>query len=99
MGQAISPSILVYRPIDAMAGPSSSGALADISFVQSDLTAAGILSVVHGLSTNPSAVAVFDETGEQVTPNGWRIISASTIEVDVSSFTPIPGTWKISITP
>lgn len=68
------------------------------TFTQADLSVAGILPVNHGLSTYPSGVAVYDNTGEEINPDRVEVLTNSTIAIDLSSYSPISGTWRISIT-
>lgn len=69
------------------------------TFTQADLSIAGILPVVHGLNSYPSAVTVFDEWGVALSStDGWANSSVNAIAIDLSSFAPIAGTWRVSIT-
>lgn len=67
-------------------------------FTQADVSIVGLLGVVHLLGSYPSAIAVFDESGFEVQPDGWHNISVNEIAVDLTSFAPIQGVWTISVT-
>lgn len=68
------------------------------TFNQADISIVGLLGVVHSLNSYPSGIAVFDESGVEIQPDGWRNVSVNEIAVDLTSFTPIQNTWTISVT-
>ena len=67
------------------------------TFVQSSLTIANLLVVIHNLHTIPSGVSIFDADGNQIIPDKITILSVDSIAIDFSSFVPIVGTWQLSI--
>ena len=80
-------------------GGGGSGATPDISFTQASLTVASILPVPnHGLGVYPSAIAIYDEIGNQVMPDHWRALTLNSLEIGLESYAPITGTWILSIT-
>jgi hypothetical protein len=66
-------------------------------FTQADLSIAGIFAVAHGLNTRPSGVTVYDGTGEEIQPDRITVLNLDTIAVDLASYAPIAGIWRISI--
>ena len=67
------------------------------TFNQFDLTILNKLPVIHNLGSYPSAVSITDNTGEPIFPDNWDNASVNSIAVDLNSFVPISGTWKISV--
>lgn len=84
----------LYAPLG-----STGGGAADYerTFTQGDLSISGLLPVVHGLGSSPSAIAIYDPLGEPVEPDYWRVLSATTLEVSLFSFAPILGVWRLSV--
>ena len=78
-------------------GGSSGGAQFDLAFSQANLTSGDLLPVIHTLPSLPSAVTVYDETGNKVAL-GWKTLSDTAFEIDFSDFVPIVGTWRLSAT-
>lgn len=78
--------------------PGSSGASYERTFTQADLSIAGLLPVTHGLDSFPSGVHIWDESGESIGPDRVEVLTADAIALDLSSFTPLQGTWTVSIT-
>lgn len=76
----------------------SSGASYDRTFTQADLSIAALLVVIHGLNSFPSGVAVWSSAGEAIGADRVEVLSADTIAVALESFTPLQGTWTISVT-
>jgi hypothetical protein len=84
----------LYAPIGT--GPGGATGY-ELTFTQSELSIAGLLPVVHGLASSPSAIAVYDQSGEALEPDGWRVLNGTTIELSLFSFIPISGVWRLSI--
>lgn len=94
-------SQVVEVGIPGPAGPPGSGdgsgaGSVEREFTQADLSIAGVLPFIHGLGSDPSGVTVYDSQGETVTPDGWQRVSTQAIAVNLVSFVPISGIWKIS---
>lgn len=69
----------------------------EISFTQSSLTIANLLPVTHSLNSYPSGVSIWDDNNEIISPDGIDFVSVNALAVDLSSFAPISGAWRISI--
>ncbi len=61
-------------------------------FTQADLSTAGILVKLHGLSSRPSTVSIFDSTGELVNPSE-TLTSTTAFSADLYDYQPLVGTW------
>jgi hypothetical protein len=80
--------------------PVQSGAISyERTFDQANLSVAGRLPIVHGLNTYPSGVTIWNQSGEQIMPDRIEVLSLTTISIDLQSFAPIPGLWRISVAP
>lgn len=66
------------------------------SFTNSSLVA-GVLTVNHGLSSKYVVAIVYDNFDKQIIPNEVIATNAGTIQVDISSFGTIAGTWSIVV--
>ena len=66
------------------------------SFTDSNLVA-DILTVDHNLVANYPLVAVFDNNEQIVIPDDVTFVDVNRITVDLSSFTPLTGTWNVSV--
>ena len=71
----------------------------EIGFTQSDLTVANLLPVTHNLGSRPSGVIIWSAAGEPVEPDNLIHLTVNSLQVDLSSFVPISGTWRVSIAP
>lgn len=67
------------------------------TFTQADLSISGILPVIHNLNTNPSAIAIYNPAGQEISPDDVVISSLNAISVNLESYVPVSGTWTISI--
>lgn len=67
------------------------------TFTSSDINGAGIFIVAHNLGTLATAVTVFDDTGEQIFPGEITVVDLNTINLDLSAYTPINGTYAVLI--
>ena len=81
----------------SLASGSGDGAQFDLEFSQTSLTSGDMLPVLHTLPSAPSAVAVYDESGNRVAI-GWKTLSSTAFEIDFADFVPIAGTWLLSAT-
>lgn len=73
-------------------GDGGSGATYSRDFTQADLTA-GILDVDHDLGGHLTAFEIYDDTGEAILPDNATHVDDNHIAIDLSSLTPISGTW------
>ena len=111
LGGSVQPVLGVQQLIDAtvashnsslsahpsLTGGSGGGAQFDLEFSQTSLTSGDMLPVLHTLSSAPSAVAVYDESGNKVSL-GWKTLNSSAFEIDFADFVPIAGIWQLSAT-
>lgn len=67
------------------------------TFTQADLSIAGLLPVEHNLNLYPSAIALYDSSGEWVLPDRVEYFISNTLAIDLTSFTPIQGVWTLRI--
>lgn len=74
--------------------PASSGGGSSYSctFIHSTLTN-GTLHVTHSLGRKYVVCEVYDDAGYKVIPDSVRVINTSTLEIDLSSFGTLTGTW------
>lgn len=67
------------------------------SFVNADLSSAGILVVTHSLNTTYPFVIIYDSNNLVIEPDEIEYKTANQIEVDLSSFGTLAGTWNIRV--
>lgn len=67
------------------------------TFDDGDLDSSGILAINHGLGENFPHVIIFDENSQQVQADNIENIDSDNIEVELSTFAPLTGTWKIRV--
>lgn len=68
------------------------------TFVDGDLVA-GVLTVTHSLNQRPVNVQIYTNTFALIIPDGVVLNSVNTAQVDLSSFTPLTGTWSVIVNP
>lgn len=85
------------RVIEVGSSNTSGSSSYDRSFTQADLSIANILPVTHGLNTYPSAVAIWNASGESILPDRLEVLTDNAVAIDLSSFAPLAGTWRVSI--
>lgn len=66
------------------------------SFDNDDLES-GILTVEHSLGASELIVAVYDNNDLQIIPGEVESISSVALEVDLTDFAPITGTWHVRV--
>lgn len=66
-------------------------------FVDGDLTLSNILVVNHGLTAQYVNVSVYDENDKLIIPDEVIASSPGTVEVDLTSFRTLPGTWHVFV--
>jgi len=62
------------------------------AFVNADLVA-NVLTVVHGLGNQYNIVQVYDDTNKMIIPDQVSAVGVNTTDIDLTSFSPIVGTW------
>jgi len=66
------------------------------SFVQGDLVS-NILTVTHNLNDDWCSVTVYDNTRQIVIPTAIISVNANVVEIDLTAFVTISGTWRAVI--
>lgn len=66
------------------------------TFVNGDLVA-GVYTANHNLNYQYGTVIVYDNTNKQVIPDDVTATTANSSGIDLTSFSPIAGTWKTTI--
>lgn len=99
---AASPGDTVRKKIDGSGleyavGPGTTPPDYERTFTQADLSVAGILPVNHGLGAKPSGLSIYDGTGAQIEPDAVEAPNPNAIALNLHSYTPIAGTWSLSI--
>jgi hypothetical protein len=69
----------------------------EIIFTNANLSVAGILIVTHGLNLTPSGVAVYDYAGEWIYPDKIEALTESMAAINLESFRPLQGNWRVKI--
>lgn len=67
------------------------------NFSQADLTVNSVFVVNHNLGLIPGNVTVWDDSSEQIYPNKILTQGDNYVSIDLSSFTPLQGTYKVVI--
>lgn len=87
-----------FEDVESVNGLSGNVVLSySTTFVNADLSS-GILSVTHSLNSNAVLVQVYNNSSLQITPDDIEITGANAVDVDLSSFGTISGTWRVVIT-
>lgn len=70
-----------------------------LAFTNGSLTG-NILSVTHNLGIMYVAgVTVYDNNNQKIIPNEIMPLTANTLSVDLTTFTPLTGTWNLIVIP
>ena len=64
-----------------------------LDFTSGDL-AAGILTVTHNFGEQYNVIQIWDDSDQRILPDFETSIDSNTIDVDLSSFGTIAGTWR-----
>ena len=65
-------------------------------FTDSNLSAS-VLTVDHNLSASFPLVTIYDNNNQILLPDDVTFIDVNQVTVDLSSFTPLVGTWNVSV--
>lgn len=68
----------------------------ETTFNNSNLTA-GQFNIPHNLGYRPTSVVIWSNTEELIEPDDIIYIGVNSITIDISSFTPISGTWIVAV--
>lgn len=68
----------------------------EASFVDGDLSS-GVLTVTHNLNEQFVDVQVVDDNNKLIQPDDITFSSTTALNIDLSSFTPLNGTWNLKI--
>lgn len=66
-------------------------------FTQTQLNIAGVFPCTHNLGLYPASITVWDGEGEQIHPDRISYLDSNAIAVDLSSYIPLIGTYKIVV--
>ena len=66
------------------------------SFTNSDLTA-GLITISHNLNVLYPIVQVYDNTGKQIIPTEVISQTIDTVQLDLSGYGTITGTWRVRV--
>jgi len=67
------------------------------TFVDDDLSSGDVITIAHGLDTEHPAVVVYDNDELQILISEVKYIDSNTIELDLSTMTPLTGTYKVRV--
>lgn len=67
------------------------------TFTQNDLTVNNIFVVNHNLNLVPGNVTVYDDSNEQIYPNKILSQGLNFVSIDLTSFAPLQGIYKVII--
>lgn len=68
----------------------------DLAFQNNNLTS-NRLTVNHNRNTTTPVLSIYDENSYQIFPTDLKIIDKNNLEIDLTGYTPINGTWKLKI--
>jgi hypothetical protein len=72
------------------------GALYRQTFTNANITA-GVISITHNLANSDVDVIVYDENNKVIDPDDITATSINITTIDLTSFIPITGTWRVYI--
>lgn len=75
-----------------------SGGSYSTTFTNGDLVA-GVLTVTHSLNQRPVNVQIYTDIFSQIIPDSIVLNTVNTAQIDLSSFTPLTGTWSVIVNP
>jgi hypothetical protein len=55
----------------------------------------GVLTITHNLEQYLSSVVIVSNTNTHITPISIVYTSSTVVTIDISTFDPIPGTWRV----
>ena len=67
-------------------------------FTDADMFSPGVLTINHNLGTQYLVVQVYNELDQQVTPDSIDLIDDDNVQIDLSSFGTLSGTWHAVVT-
>lgn len=86
-----------YSGVSGFSGVSSPGGSGyTVAITNADLVS-GVATITHNLSSRIPMVAVWDSSYQVVFPDAIISIDVNTLAVDLSSFSPISGSWNIKV--
>jgi hypothetical protein len=88
-------SVPIVQTVSSGGGGGSDGV--EIAFTNGDLSVAGILVVTHGLNLTPSGIAVYDSVGEWIYPDKIEALTDTMAAINLESFRPLQGNWRVKI--
>jgi hypothetical protein len=85
-----------YRVVISASGSSTVNPSFVQSFVDADLTA-GVLTVAHSLNQQYCQVQIFNNNDDLIQPDDVTLTDANNLDVDISGFGTITGTWRVVV--
>lgn len=81
--------------IESSGGVSGSASYS-VSFTNANLVS-GILTVTHNLNVSHPVVVIYDNNSNEISPDEIIYVSVNSIQVDLSSFGTLSGTWYVRV--
>lgn len=99
--QAIADQLIASGIVIGSGTPSNSGGQHTYSenFTQAYLDNRNQLLVNHGRGSYPRSVAVFDNKNERIHPDNIVDLDANALKIELTSFVPLSGTYRVLISP
>jgi len=72
------------------------GASYNVAITNADLVA-GIFTAPHNLGSRYPLVIIYDSAFKAVVPDEIQSVDVNTVTIDLSSFSPLVGTWNIKV--
>lgn len=92
------PSPWDFTNSDWVNFPSGGSTVYGQDFTDSDLIA-GVLTAIHSLGTQYNSVVIYNDSDSAIIPDGITATSTSVVDVDISSYGTISGTWRLLVVP
>ena len=67
------------------------------SIINGDLVG-GVATVVHSLNSRTPLVGIYDNSYNLILPDGAHSTDLNTLTIDLSSYSPLTGTWYVRVT-
>lgn len=83
--------------VRVVAGGSASTGKYKLTFTNSDLSSAGVLSVTHNLSEKYVQVVIYDDNDKAIVPDEITLVDTNNVDIDLSSYGVLSGNWNLII--
>ena len=67
------------------------------TFVDADLDINNILTVAHNLGQKLCIVEIYDNNYDKINLDDIQLVDTNSLNIDLSSFAPITGTWNVIV--